>query len=68
MANFRSRERMAGSPQARTERVLPPPLDGPPDMAVFGPMAIRGPCDLPLGRRRPSRSWPFDRTLASCLR
>ena len=42
MANFRSRERMAGSPQARTERVLPPPLDGPPDMAVFGPMAIRG--------------------------
>ena len=31
--------REAGTPA--TERVLPPPLDAPPDMAVFGPMAER---------------------------
>jgi quercetin dioxygenase-like cupin family protein len=31
--------REAGTPA--TQRILPPPLDAPPDMAVFGPMAAR---------------------------
>ena len=36
--------REAGTPA--TERVLPPPLDAPPDMAVFGPMAARHGFDI----------------------
>jgi len=36
--------REAGRPA--TERVLPPPLDAPPDMAVFGPMAARHGFDI----------------------